>query len=255
MLVASGAQAAGPVAVQYVKVCSLYGEGFYYIPGTDTCLKIGGYVRSQAEYGSGNHGIVIGSGPLAGDGRFTRGTSEFAFSNRAVVSFDARSQTAYGTLRSYTRFRISSTGTSGTTSTEAFVERAFIQWAGFTFGRSQSFFDNVTFTNRYNYLDIRTASDTQADGTNLAAYTWELGNGVSLHASAEEPFSHFKAGTLDGSTAAFAVNGVTVTDNHGIRMPDFVGSLRINQAWGTAGISGAIPNHPKKQRKNASHVM
>jgi hypothetical protein len=29
--------------VEYVKVCSLYGAGFFYIPGTDTCLKIGGF--------------------------------------------------------------------------------------------------------------------------------------------------------------------------------------------------------------------
>ena len=35
--------------VEYVKVCSLYGEGFYYIPGSDICLKVGGYV--QADYG------------------------------------------------------------------------------------------------------------------------------------------------------------------------------------------------------------
>jgi hypothetical protein len=28
-----------------VKICSLYGDGFYYIPNTDTCLKIGGYAR------------------------------------------------------------------------------------------------------------------------------------------------------------------------------------------------------------------
>jgi Porin subfamily len=32
--------------VQYVKICSLYGDGFYYIPGTDTCLKLGGYLRA-----------------------------------------------------------------------------------------------------------------------------------------------------------------------------------------------------------------
>jgi porin-like protein len=238
MVAASAAHAASPV--EYVRVCSLYGEGFYYIPGTDTCLKIGGYVQSQAEYGSGSHGIVIGSGPLAPDGRFTRSTSEFAFSNRAVPTFDSRSQTPYGTLRTYVRFRIASTGISGTVSTEAFVERAFIQFAGFTFGRSQSFFDNVTFTNRYNYLDVRTAGDTAADGTNLAAYTWDLGNGVTVNFSAEEPFSHFKAGTADGNSTAFAVNGSVTTDNHGVRMPDWVGSLRINQAWGSAGISGAI---------------
>ena len=37
--------------VEYVKVCSLYGAGFFYIPGTDTCLKIGGYLRSDHIYG------------------------------------------------------------------------------------------------------------------------------------------------------------------------------------------------------------
>src|SRR5437763_7374851 len=34
-------------AVEYVKICTLYGEGFFYIPGTDTCLKIGGWVRGD----------------------------------------------------------------------------------------------------------------------------------------------------------------------------------------------------------------
>ena len=46
-----GAQAADlPVkakAVEYVRVCSLYGAGFWYIPGTDTCIKLGGYLRAE----------------------------------------------------------------------------------------------------------------------------------------------------------------------------------------------------------------
>jgi hypothetical protein len=49
LVAVAGAQAADmPVKaapVQYVKICSLYGDGFYYIPGTDTCLKMGGYLR------------------------------------------------------------------------------------------------------------------------------------------------------------------------------------------------------------------
>ncbi|WP_253075268.1 porin [Bradyrhizobium sp. 182] len=38
--------------VEYVKICSLYGAGFYYIPGTDTCIKLGGYLRGTAIVGS-----------------------------------------------------------------------------------------------------------------------------------------------------------------------------------------------------------
>jgi hypothetical protein len=65
LVAVAGAQAADmPVKakpVEYVKVCSLYGEGFFYVPGTDTCLKLGGYLRVQAETGAGNGGIVTGS--------------------------------------------------------------------------------------------------------------------------------------------------------------------------------------------------
>src|SRR5512139_3428424 len=59
----AGAQASDlPVKakpVQYVKICSLYGVGFYYIPGTDMCIKIGGWVRAEYAYGdtAASHGV------------------------------------------------------------------------------------------------------------------------------------------------------------------------------------------------------
>src|SRR4029453_7561419 len=60
MLVALSAQAADlPVKakpVEYVKICNLYGAGFYYIPGTDTCIKIGGYVRADYSYNTAGGG-------------------------------------------------------------------------------------------------------------------------------------------------------------------------------------------------------
>jgi hypothetical protein len=49
---------AGPV--QYVRICSLYGAGFYYMPGTDMCLKIGGYARAEISTGiNGNSSTGI----------------------------------------------------------------------------------------------------------------------------------------------------------------------------------------------------
>jgi hypothetical protein len=39
--------------VEYVKICSLYGAGFYYMPGTDLCIKVGGWVRAEATEGTG----------------------------------------------------------------------------------------------------------------------------------------------------------------------------------------------------------
>ena len=59
LVAVAGAQAADlPVkakAVQYVKICSLYGAGFYYIPGTDTCIKFGGYAQADANFNGGNY--------------------------------------------------------------------------------------------------------------------------------------------------------------------------------------------------------
>jgi hypothetical protein len=37
-------------AVEYVKICTAYGAGFFYIPGSDTCIKIGGYMRADVTF-------------------------------------------------------------------------------------------------------------------------------------------------------------------------------------------------------------
>ena len=66
LIAVSGAQAADlPVkakAVEYVRICSLYGAGFYYMPGTDTCIKFGGYLRADTLFGTDNdYGFAGGS--------------------------------------------------------------------------------------------------------------------------------------------------------------------------------------------------
>lgn len=77
-------------AVEYVKVCSLYGAGFYYIPGTDTCLKVGSsYLR--ADYYMNN----AQGGGFTNLGTYNRAFNYFGTRARAAISLDARSQTAY----------------------------------------------------------------------------------------------------------------------------------------------------------------
>src|ERR1700746_2136190 len=88
LVAVAGAQAADlPVEakpVEYVKVCSLYGEGFFYIPGTDTCLKIGGWVRHDQYFGGSVTPFITGT-----DGRNDSFDSEDYLSRaRTVVSFD-----------------------------------------------------------------------------------------------------------------------------------------------------------------------
>ena len=74
LLAIGGAQAADlPVkakAVEYVKICSAYGAGFWYIPGTDTCIKIGGYLRADVTFNGSIHGQPAWSGDLGQQNRY-----------------------------------------------------------------------------------------------------------------------------------------------------------------------------------------
>jgi Porin subfamily len=242
-------------AVQYVKICSLYGAGFYYIPGTDTCLKIGGYIRTQAEWNAGNGGVATGSGAgMNGQGRTNRvDTNDVNYRVRAVVTFDARTQGEYGTLRSYYRVGWASQSpggsAAGTTAQQAYWDRAFIQFAGFTVGKAQSFFDIYSYGGSRSYLNVRTSGDNGAAGLMLWAYTAQFGNGFSATLSLEDPRGHNLFGVLDISSNAFAPgagftsptdNGLANNAGAGFQVPDIVGNLRIDQPWGFFGVSGAL---------------
>ena len=244
----AGAQAA---PVEYVKICSLYGAGFYYIPGTDTCIRVGGYVRSQLEWGSVN-GVTPGSngpsgfatstnsgaiGTVSPNGTFDRAANNFNMTNRGSLSADARSQTEYGTVRGYIALGGQSIS-NGSANPTFFIERAFIQFAGFTFGRTQSFFDNFTTTERFNYIESKTSGDTYNYGVDLFGYTAQFGNGISASISLESPHYLQTSAVTDGTNTAFILGGTTL-DNSGHNMPDIVGQIRIDQPWGYLGVSGA----------------
>src|ERR1700759_439837 len=99
----SGAQAADlPVkakAVEYVKVCSLYGAGFYYIPGTDTCIKLGGYMRIDTTFnGSGAYNSPAWNGAAGQDNRLR---NYYVARARQDLNIDTRTATEYGVVRTF----------------------------------------------------------------------------------------------------------------------------------------------------------
>ncbi|HMA71281.1 MAG TPA: porin [Xanthobacteraceae bacterium] len=252
----AGAQAADlPVKaapVEYVRICSLYGAGFWYVPGTDTCIKIGSYVKLQTEYNATNGPFMLGiSNVLTGDtgGRFTRtDTAPFTFNNRGMMSFDIRTQTEYGTLRSYfdigaqTQGADTVAGSGAQGAAVALVStRAFIQFAGFTVGRIRSFFD-IYFQGVYAFAAQRFNADTSANGIVGAAYTWQFGGGLSASFSLEdnsEGNSSRSRSTVNANNNTFGLNTVT-TDFKGNEFFDPVFNLRLDQAWGLVGVSAAL---------------
>ena len=104
---------------------------------------------------------------------------------RWVTSIDIRTQTEYGTLRAYSRAGFQTT-TGETTQGRIYTERGFIQFAGFTFGKSQSYFDFFGGAFCYGCSYSGAASMTGAAGTLLAAYTATFGNGFTATISLED---------------------------------------------------------------------
>ena len=187
LVAVAGAQAADlPVKakpVEYVKICSIYGAGFFYIPGTDTCIKIGGWVRAEYGFQTGNSSVQYNQGAGGRNNRIN--SNEYNMRARWVTSLDVRTQTEYGTLRAYSRAGFQTT-TGETAQGRIYTERGFIQFAGFTFGKSQSYFDFFGGAFCYGCSYTGTASMTGAAGTLLAAYTATFGNGFTATISLED---------------------------------------------------------------------
>jgi hypothetical protein len=235
LVAVSGTQAADlPVKakpVEYVKICSLYGEGFFYIPGTDICLKIGGYVR--ANYGWN----VAGTGQphyTGGGGAQDRTVNPYATQHRAHFNFDSRTQTAYGTLRTYVAVHITNQDINSVTVAPS---RAFIQWAGFTFGHTKSYTDVPGTLGDDGWKTLfqnQNISDTGANGTNQIAYTWELGNGMTLNVGADERRTKAIANL---STNIVSVGNNPATAFGPYQHPTPWVNFSVNQAWGRLGVS------------------
>ncbi|OKO80060.1 porin, partial [Bradyrhizobium sp. AS23.2] len=181
LLAVGGAQAADlPVkakAVEYVRICSLYGAGFYYIPGTDTCIKLGGYLRAEVALNTNNVYGTQSASPASGRNRLS---NYYTWRAREDLNIDTRTATEYGVVRTFfdATFSWTSAGYQGTgsafggtagTNTIALntsnptapalvggsinptdggtsggslgVYYAFIQFAGFTMGKAVSQFD------------------------------------------------------------------------------------------------------------------
>jgi len=245
----AGAQAADlPVkakAVQYVKICSLYGAGFYYIPGTETCIKLGGYVQADANFNGGNYDqppwTAASGTDVAG-----RGGDMFTTRARSQFNLDTRTATEYGVVRTYwsSNFEFSS-GTSFNASTgNLTLDYGFVQFAGFTFGKAVSGFQTpwgaYGANNNTSYF---IGGYDNATGITQASYTWQFGNGISAQLGVEDSRTIDRGNlvnTATGITAATLPLGNWASSYGGNAAPDISGNIRVDQAAFTLQFSGAL---------------
>ena len=216
-----------------MKVCSAYGSGFFFIPGTDTCLKIGGRVRADYAYVtpkaqfSGVNAANVATVNQAKDGQNALG-----WEARGVINYDARTATAWGTVQSAASLQMSRTSgilqqavAASSKDTKPTVVYAYVRFAGFTFGASR---DNYAFMPSLTYAGGHWGSF--ANGTKQIAYTATFGGGVSATVALQD-YLDTSNKTEDGSgTKPYYVYNSA---------PQVNANIRVDQSWGALQLMGA----------------
>lgn len=227
--------------------CKSIGEGYFRIPDTDTCLRIGGGILAEATGDFSEHEVQIA--PQRVDGvpdvlyakvPIAREVDRYSMRVDARVSANAITQTDYGNLNSFLSLRNldnpSASDRGGTdsslrgtlSSNTVQLDQAWIKLGNFTAGHHPSYFDflpGLSFTEGY-------ASSRM---TNLVSVTQPIGDTVTLALSAED--TEFRR-RQDGVWAQYS----------GQRAPDVVVAGRLAQPWGRVHAAAAL--HQIEARDN-----
>lgn len=198
--------AAAPEPAEYVRVCDAFGTGYFYIPGTETCLKISGYVRAEVDYSSLNGG------------------RNWNAQTRGLVTFDAKNDSEVGTIGSTITVRAwqggstyplntatvpaGTTAPSDTNSLE--LDEAFLTVGGFQVG---SF---------YNYWDTGLSGETDSLGSNRL-------NSIAYN---------YKSDTFFAGIAVDELSGFSGTDTSISDTGAFVKSYNRDNSVGIEGQVG-----------------
>jgi hypothetical protein len=217
---------AEPEPAEYVKICDVYGAGYFYIPGTETCLRVGGYVRYD-----------IGAGDREGhldvtDVRTGGLNDTYHKQARFALMTWTGSETELGTLKTYTETRFEfrdghdfteydgdgDGDTDFTLSNESnwSLNFAWIQLGGLRIGKDESAFD--TFIGYAGGVIDDTLVPYGDFDTNLISYYFDGGNGFTGVVSLEE-------GSGDESIDSY--------------VPHVVLGAKYEQGWGAVSAVGA----------------
>jgi Porin subfamily len=210
LAVVSGAQAADaivaaePEPMEYVRVCDAFGTGYFYIPGTETCLQISGWVRFQVDFGQDTYSSEA-SEAVVGDP--VASTDDWDGRAAAYIGISAMSDTELGNLQAFIGLEsdISIDGEAQ----GFYADEAFLALGGFKAGWF------------YNWWD-----------TGIAGETDSLGN-VTEFVSASYTY------TSDAFTAGISIDEIdeasTVSDTDADGIYD-----TVNAATHDIGVSGTI---------------
>ncbi|AMX99661.1 porin [Mesorhizobium sp. M7A.F.Ca.CA.001.09.2.1] len=228
LIAVSGARAADAVVVaepepaEYVKICDVYGAGYFYIPGTETCLRIGGYLRY--DMGVGDSGSLDGANNVADHMDGDRHDTYYKNMRFTLRTYTGQ-ETELGTLKTFTETRFQFGNSSGDYTGDGTgwqagnktttLNFAWIQLGGLRVGKDETVYDQ--FIGYAGNVIQDTLIPYGVKDTNLISYYFDAGSGFTGVVSLEE-------GT--------AVNTI---DSY---VPHVVGGLKYKGDWGA--ITGVV---------------
>ena len=211
--------AAEPEPLEYVRICDAYGTGYFYIPGTETCLKVGGKVRTEGEwYDAYNPDSHIGT----------------MWHERMELNIDTASDTEYGPLKTNTILRWEWNDGGETASKLLFAN---ISLGGLTVGKLDSQYNLYV-----GYAGNVANDDVIYDGPyelNQLTYVYDPGNGNGFSAmiSLEDSNSGSDGSYFGDADPAATHDWVTSKADH--YAPDVVAGLGYTTGvWGLKVVGG-----------------
>jgi hypothetical protein len=216
--------------VQYVKICDKYGNGFYWVPGTNFCVQIGTNIQSDNYYITHKDVMFMtqskGSGAYSPNIILANQQDTLSWQVSTNIKVDVRNDTSWGIMRSYVEFK-ATRNTAGFAGEPAGGEqdkgvqlfKGYVQWAGWTVGYNESKFTEGS----YKQDDISSSTLDAKKSTWQWAYTWTpsgpglppkkggapVPDGWSFSVSAENPFA-FLATSQAGGPPLMGLQGVAI---------------------------------------------
>ena len=246
--------------VEYVKVCNVGGITGWVMPGSDTCMKISGYITSQFTGGNLNTQynwastslftavtgvtfpiatsrssprVLVQASDAQRNSTFYR--DAIGWSVRANIGFDFASNTAWGPLIGHMDLNTDVGNGFDALGGDTYLNTGYLTWAGITAGKAQSFYSFVG--GGENWANFFSPDRKGFNEPILLAYTASFGGGFSATLSAESQGKVGGSGGGTNMTGAAGSNPGNITFG-GQRWPDIVGSLHVKQALGRSAIVG-----------------
>jgi hypothetical protein len=222
--------------VDYVRVCDVYGAGFYYLPGTQTCFRMGGYLRFDTGFGS-LFGIDV-------DGDEKHDT--YYSLKRFQLQTDARTETELGTLRAFTNIDLQTVRDGPEPDSRTEIEMGMIELAGLRVGVNDSLF--ITQTYYAGGVSNDTVIGYGPFTTSMLSYSYSWASGLSFATSLEGGYG---VDTIDSYVPHVVIGGaytrpwgaVTAVAGYDSNVEEWAGKVRVdwtvNDRFSVFGMAGA----------------